>query len=148
MSAEYREQFAANADLQAALQRLALLQVLLFVVFVAGFMPALNATNSYAEPVRWIGQQIGSPVGSERRIGYDGSPRKVGAFGYYAEALVDKVESEEAIRDFFRRHPTSLVVVESDRTEKLERSTEVDWSALVVREFDAARRHYVVLKSP
>jgi hypothetical protein len=77
-----------------------------------------------------------------------GSDRKVGAFGYYTGKRIERVESESDIEAFFQEHPESLVVVEEKATEELFASQKVDWSARVVREFEAARRRYFVLHGP
>ena len=77
-----------------------------------------------------------------------GSDRKVGAFGYYTGKRIDRVESESDIEAFFQEHPDSLVVVEEKRSQELFDSQKTDWSARVVREFDAARRRYFVLRGP
>jgi hypothetical protein len=77
-----------------------------------------------------------------------GSDRKVGAFGYYTGKRMDRVESKPEIEAFFRKHPGSLVVVEEKRSEELFASGKVDWSGRVVRDFEAARRRYLVLRGP
>jgi hypothetical protein len=130
-----------RGDLQAALLRLALVQCVLFLVFVAWIMPTLNPANSYAAPLRWIGEQIGD----QTHIGYLGSKRKIGAFGYYTESLVEVVQDEDEVRRFFVEHPDSLVVAEERYAGALFDDEGLDWRLHAVREIDAARRHYVVL---
>jgi hypothetical protein len=130
-----------GGDLPTALLRLALVQCMLFLVFVAWIMPALNPANSYAAPLRWIGEQIGG----QTHIGYLGSKRKIGAFGYYTESLVELVQDEDEIRRFFQKHPDSLVVAEERYAGALFDEEGLDWRTHAVREIDAARRHYVVL---
>jgi 4-amino-4-deoxy-L-arabinose transferase-like glycosyltransferase len=130
-----------GGDPQTALLRLALVQCGLFLVFVAWIMPALNPANSYAAPLRWIGEQIGT----ETHIGYLGSKRKIGAFGYYTESLVELVQDEDEVRRFFQQHPDSVVVAEERYAGALFDGEGIDWRTYAVREIDAARRHYVVL---
>ena len=119
-------------------------QVLLYLLVVALVFPTLNPLRTYAPPCRWIAERIDS----EARLGFMGSDRKVGAFGYYTGKRIDRVESESDIEAFFQEHPDSLVVVEEKRSQELFDSQETDWSARVVREFDAARRRYFVLRGP
>jgi hypothetical protein len=61
---------------------------------------------------------------------------------------MDRVESESEIEAFFRQHPGSLVVAEEKRSEELIASGKADWSGRVVRDFEAARRRYIVLGGP
>jgi 4-amino-4-deoxy-L-arabinose transferase-like glycosyltransferase len=131
-------------DLAGALLRAAFAQLALFGVVVAGVLPALDPANSYEPQGRWIEQRLGA----ETRIGFLGSDRKIGAFGYYSGALVERVGGAAEIGDFFRRHPASLVVVEAERAPDLFDPPRADWLRRVVREFDAARRHYLVLAGP
>jgi hypothetical protein len=133
-----------RGDLRATLRRLALAQVLLYLAVVALVFPTLNPLNTYAPPCRWIAEQIDS----EAHLGFMGSDRKVGAFGYYTGKRIERVESESDIEAFFQEHPESLVVAEEKTTEELFASQKVDWSARVVREFEAARRRYFVLHGP
>jgi 4-amino-4-deoxy-L-arabinose transferase-like glycosyltransferase len=133
-----------RGDLRATLRRLALAQILLYLLVVAWVFPTLNPLNTYAPPCRWIAEQIDP----DARLGYMGSDRKVGAFGYYTGRLIDRVENEADIEAFFREHPDSLVVARENRTEELFASQKADWSGRVVREFEAARRRYVVLRGP
>lgn len=133
-----------RGDLRATLRRLALAQVLLYLAVVAWVFPTLNPLNTYAPPCRWIAEQIDS----EAHLGFMGSERKLGAFGYYTGKRIERVESESDIEAFFQEHPDSLVVVQEKRSQELFDRQETDWSARVVREFDAARRRYFVLRGP
>ncbi len=131
-------------DLELTLRRLALAHVLLYLPVVAWIFPTLDPLNTYAPPGRWIADRIES----EEHLGYMGSDRKVGAFGYYTGKRMDRVESEPEIEAFFREHPGSLVVIEEKRSEELFARGEADWSGRVVRDFEAARRRYLVLGGP
>jgi 4-amino-4-deoxy-L-arabinose transferase-like glycosyltransferase len=131
-------------ELGATLRRLALAQVLLYLAVVTLVFPTLNPLRTYAPPCRWIADRIAS----EARLGFMGSNRKVGAFGYYTGKQIERVESESDIEAFFQEHPDSLVVVQEKRSQELFDHQKTDWSARVVREFDAARRRYFVLRGP
>jgi 4-amino-4-deoxy-L-arabinose transferase-like glycosyltransferase len=133
-----------RGELPGTLRRLAVAQVLLYLLVVALVFPTLNPLRTYAPPCRWIAER----VAPEARLGYMGSDRKVGAFGYYTGKLIERVESESDIEAFFREHPDSLVVVQERKSQGLFNSQKTDWSAQVVKEFDAARRRYFVLRGP
>jgi 4-amino-4-deoxy-L-arabinose transferase-like glycosyltransferase len=131
-------------DLRATLRRLALAQVLLYLPVVAWVLPTLNPLNTYAPSCRWIAERLGP----EARLGFMGSDRKVGAFGYYTGKRIDRVESEFEIEVFFREHPDSLLIVEEKRAGEIFASRRADWSDRVVRDLEAARRRYFVLRGP
>ncbi len=131
-------------DLEASLRRLALGQILFYLLAVAWVLPTLNPLNTYAPHGRWVAER----AGPEGHIGYLGSKRKIGAFGYYAGRTIERVESEADVERFFREHPDGLVLAEGKRSRELFSSEKTDWSARVVREFDAARRSYRVLRGP
>lgn len=133
-----------RSDLRAALLRLALAQVLIYLLTVAWVLPTLDPLNTYAPDGRWIAER----AGPEGEIAYWGSDRKVGAFAYYAGRPLERVEGEAGLQAFFRRHPDGLVIAQEKRIGDLFASEETDWSARVVREFEAARRRYFVLRGP
>jgi len=131
-------------DLGVTLRRLAVAQVALYLLVVAWVFPTLNPLNTYAAPCRSLAEQIDP----DARLGFMGSDRKVGAFGYYTGRRIDRVENESEIEAFFQEHPGSLVVVQEKKTAELFASQKTDWSARVVRKFEAARRRYLVLRGP
>lgn len=131
-------------DLDLTLRRLALAQVVLYLFVVAWVFPTLNPLNTYAPQCRSIAERMDPGA----RVGFMGSDRKVGAFGYYFGREIDRVESGSEIEAFFQEHPESLVVVEEKRSRELFASQETDWSARVESEFEAARRRYYVLRRP
>jgi len=131
-------------DLEFTLRRLALAQIVLYLLVVAWVFPTLNPLKTYAPQGRWIAERIDP----DTRIGFMGSDRKVGAFGYYIGRRIDRVESESEIEALFQQHPDSLVVVEEKRSRELFASQKTDWSARVVRKFEAARDQYFVLRGP
>jgi 4-amino-4-deoxy-L-arabinose transferase-like glycosyltransferase len=131
-------------ELAVTLRRLALAQIVLYLLVVAWIFPTLNPLNTYAPACRSIAEEIGA----DARLGFMGSDRKVGAFGYYTGRRIDRVESESEIEAFFQEHPGSFVVVQEKRTEELFASQKTDWSTRVVRELEAARRRYFVLRGP
>jgi 4-amino-4-deoxy-L-arabinose transferase-like glycosyltransferase len=133
-----------RGELPLTLRHLALAQVALYLLVVAWVFPTLNPLNTYAPVGRWIAAQ----TRPDTRLGYLGSDRKVGAFGYYTGKRIDRVESRSEIEAFFQAHPDSLVVLEEKRAREFLAGQETYWSGLVVREFEAARRRYFVLRGP
>jgi len=80
-------------QLTITLRRLALAQILLYLLVVALVFPTLNPLTTYAPPCRWIAEQLDANA----HLGFMGSDRKVGAFGYYTGRRIDRVESASDI---------------------------------------------------
>jgi len=137
-----------RGDLQASLLRLALAHVLVFVVFIAWFIPTLNPAKSYRPQCRWIREQIGA----ETKIGMldlNAGKRKRGAFVYYGNFQVDSLESEGEMERFLREHPKSLVLVNARIDDQFFKTSGKNWRSRVIKEdLVAGRYSYVVLGNP
>lgn len=134
-------------DSRAALVRVGATTVVLFLILLALVLPAANPYKSYAPQGRWIRTQIGD----ETHIGmvdlrYAG--RKMGAFGYYTDALVVRMERRDEVEAFFNEHPGSLVLVYEGDAEGLFAGEEAAWRTLVVRELRTGSRLYLVVRGP
>ena len=79
-------------------------------------------------------------------LGFMGSDRKVGAFGYYTGKLVDVVKNEFEVEAFFEENPNSLLVAVEGKATRLFASKRADWRARVVHEFTAASQLYYVFR--
>jgi 4-amino-4-deoxy-L-arabinose transferase-like glycosyltransferase len=132
-----------RGDLGSAFATLGVGQIAAFGVVVALGFPVWNPLSSYA-PAAWLRGR----TGDQAQLGYVGRGAKVGAFAYYAEAKVVELEDTDEIAAFFQEHPSSLVVVETKERSKLRDADGAPWQPRVVREFTAARRHYLVAAAP
>jgi 4-amino-4-deoxy-L-arabinose transferase-like glycosyltransferase len=134
-------------DVRGILSRVGASHVVLYVILLAGVLPAAHAFKSYRPQGAWIRQQIGG----ETHIGlvYPGmSYRKMGAFGYYSGALVDRLETTEEVERFFDEHPTSLVLIHEDSVGRIFAADETAWRARILRELRTGSHLYVVVRGP
>jgi 4-amino-4-deoxy-L-arabinose transferase-like glycosyltransferase len=121
--------------------------IVIYVVLLAWVLPAFNSYKSYKPQSEWIREQIGT----ESRIGmvdpsYAG--RKMGAFGYYTGAMVDRMESAAEVEHFFLEHPGSLVLVHDGSAGLVFGDDEEAWRPRVQRELRTGSRVYLVLRGP
>jgi len=137
-----------RGDVRAVLWRIGMSQVIASFALLAWVLPAANPVKTYAPQSRWIREQIGA----ETRFGLanphgDLAFRKMGVFGYYSGAHVEVLRSQEAIRDFLRKHPASLVLVEQRAAEEL-LAGETDWYTRDGNTLQRGSRHFVVVRAP
>jgi hypothetical protein len=117
----------------------------LFLVAFVWFMPGFDPIKTYKPAGRWIRQQIGT----ETRFGLAFPKRgsaKMGAFGFYSGRLVELLDSAEAIDQFFRDHPHSLVLLAKRSVKKIYGEDRTDWQSNIVRELAAGGFDFFVLE--
>jgi 4-amino-4-deoxy-L-arabinose transferase-like glycosyltransferase len=134
-------------EIPAALFRLPLATMALFLVVVACILPAFNPIKTYVPQSRWIREQIGS----ETRIGLVNlqyGNHKRGAFEYYTGVPLDLLATQDEVERFFREHPRSLVLVHKGVADEFFADDKGGWRAHVVREFTAGGYNYLVLRGP
>jgi hypothetical protein len=134
-------------DARAILGRLGAAQIPLYIVLLALLLPPMNPTKSYRPQGAWIREQIGE----ETHIGLVYpmfARRKMGAFGYYSGALVDRMNTAQEVEEFFRRHPSSLVLVHEGSVKEIFAGDEAAWNDRVLRELRTGSHLYVVVRGP
>ncbi len=123
------------------------LQIPLWLAVMIGILPALNPAKTYKPACQWIRQQIGS----ETHFGLvypEYAMRKMGAFGYYTGALVDRMENQDEVETYLRDHPASVVLVHETSTDEIFAGDERKWQERVVRELRTGRDLYFVVSGP
>ncbi len=136
-----------RGDVRSMLVRLGVLQIPLWLAVMIGILPALNPAKTYKPACQWIRQQIGS----ETHFGLvypEYAMRKMGAFGFYTGALVDRMEHQEEVESYLRDHPTSVVLVHESSTDEIFAGDEPKWQERVVRELRTGRDRYLVITGP
>ncbi|MGB5659043.1 MAG: glycosyltransferase family 39 protein [Thermoanaerobaculia bacterium] len=136
-----------RGDVRSMLVRLGVLQIPLWLAVMIGILPALNPAKTYKPACQWIRQQIGS----ETHFGLvypEYAMRKMGAFGFYTGALVDRMEHQEEVESYLRDHPTSVVLVHESSTDEIFAGDEPKWQERVVRELRTGRDRYIVITGP
>ena len=136
-----------RGDAHTILTRLGAGHVALYVVLLAWILPAFNPSKSYKPQSEWIREQIGS----ETHIGLvypEFAFRKMGAWGYYTGALVERMESTAEVERFFERYPGSLVLVHEGSVDEIFRADRAAWRARVLRELRTGQHLYVVVGPP
>lgn len=135
-------------DARAALVRIGGTHMMLYTVTLGLVMPAFNPVKTYGPQSEWIRQQIGS----ETHIGMvwlGGMGRhKRGAFGYYTGAMVDLLDDDDQVEEFFRKYPGSVVLVHEKSLGALFAGEETAWRSRVIRELRAGNNLYFVLRGP
>ncbi|MGB5160385.1 MAG: glycosyltransferase family 39 protein [Thermoanaerobaculia bacterium] len=136
-----------RGDVRSMLVRLGVLQIPLWLAVMIGILPALNPAKTYKPACQWIRQQIGS----ETHFGLvypEYAMRKMGAFGFYTGALVDRMEHQVEVESYLRDHPTSVVLVHESSTDEIFAGDEPKWKERVVRELRTGRDRYLVITGP
>ena len=136
-----------RGDVRSMLVRLGVLQIPLWLAVMIGILPALNPAKTYEPACQWIRQEIGS----ETHFGLvypEYAMRKMGAFGYYTGALVDRMESQDEVEAYLRDHPASVVLVHETSTDEIFAGDEPKWHERVVRELRTGRDLYFVISGP
>lgn len=134
-----------RSDLAQGFYRVALTLVALYLLAFAWFMPSFDPVKSYRPAGRWIRERIGS----ETHFGLAFPRRgrsKMGGFGFYSGRLVELLDSEDAIEQFLREHPKSVVLVAERAVKKLYGKDRTDWQAAIVKELRGGRYEYFVLQ--
>jgi len=70
----------------------------------------------------------------------------MGGFGFYSGRLVELLNSDEAIGQFFRQHPNSVVLLAKRAVKGIYGKDRTDWQDNVVKELVAGRYVYFVLR--
>jgi len=136
-----------RGDVRSMLVRLGVLQFPLWLAVMIGILPALNPAKTYKPACEWIRQQIGS----ETHFGLvypEYGMRKMGAFGYYTGALVDRMEHQGEVETYLRDHPESVVLVHEGSTDEIFAGDEPRWQQRVVRDLRTGRDRYLVIEAP
>jgi len=147
-----------RGDTRAALVRIGTTHVALYVVILALVLPALGPTKSYAPQSQWIREQIGSetnfgmvyPFGSKTASGkiMNAGIAKRGGFAYETGAMVDLLDDRADVENYFRQHPTSVVLIHEGSVDMIFSGEESAWQARVIRELRTGSHVYVVVRGP
>jgi 4-amino-4-deoxy-L-arabinose transferase-like glycosyltransferase len=136
---------AARRRPQAALVRTGVAHLVMYLLLSAWVLPPLNPTKSYREQGAWMRQAMGEATHFGLVNPVDGMAfRKMGAFGYYTGRLTELMDSEEQVEDFFRRRPSSIVLVEQRAFESIF-TDPAAWRSRVVHQLQAGRFTYLVV---
>lgn len=136
-----------RGDVRSMLVRLGVLQIPLWLAVMIGILPALNPAKTYKPACQWIRAEIGS----ETHFGLvypEYAMRKMGAFGYYTGALVDRMERQDEVEAYLREHPDSVVLVHEGSTDEIFAGDEPKWQERIVRELRTGRDRYLVIAAP
>jgi len=136
-------------DTRAVLVRTAASQIAVYALLLAWLLPAANPLKTVRPAAEWIRHEIGdeSRFGLVfNRSGY--GFRSMGAFGLYSGAIADLLEGRDQVEDFFRRHPTSIVLIESNEIDDTFGASEPEWRARAVRELWFGRDRFLVFRAP
>ena len=136
-----------RGDVRSMLVRLGVLQIPLWLAVMIGILPALNPAKTYKPAGQWIRQQIG-PETHFGLVYPEYAMRKMGAFGFYTGALVDRMEHQEEVESYLRDHPASVVLVHESSTDEIFAGDEPKWQERVVRELRTGRDRYLVITGP
>jgi len=136
-----------RGDVRSMLVRLGVLQIPLWLAVMIGILPALNPAKTYKPAGQWIRQQIG-PETHFGLVYPEYAMRKMGAFGFYTGALVDRMEHQEEVESYLRDHPASVVLVHESSTDEIFAGDESKWQERVVRELRTGRDRYLVITGP
>ena len=132
-------------DVRAALLRLGLAQVPIYIAIHALILPAMNPARTFKPQGAWIRQQIGD----ETHIGlvYPGyAVRKMGAWALYSDSLVDILETREDVERFLAKHRASVVLIEIEAAEELFAGEESRWRSRVIGEQESPRTRFLVVR--
>lgn len=137
-------------DSQAALKKIGLTYVAMYVVVVGVVMPNFAASKTYKPQGEWIRSVIGP---DQTHIGMvypgGGGIRKRGAFGFETGGvMVDLLESEEQIEGFFDQYPDSMVLVEGASLDTIFGRDPQGWETRKIRELWVGKTLYVVVGAP
>jgi 4-amino-4-deoxy-L-arabinose transferase-like glycosyltransferase len=133
-----------QSDLTTGFHRTAATLLSLYLLAFAWFMPGFDPVKTYKPAARWVLERIGN----ETHFGLAFPRRgfaKMGAFGFYSGRLVELLNSEEAIEEFLRKHPNSVVLLAKRAVKKIYGKDRTDWQDRVVKELVAGRYEYFVL---
>ena len=146
-----------RSDTRATLVRIGAGHVVLYVVILALVLPALGPTKTYATQSEWIREQIGSetnfgmvyPFGSKTASGkiMNAGVAKRGGFAYHTGAMVDLLADRAAVENYFREHPTSIVLIHEGSVDMIFSGEESAWRARVIRELRTGSHVYVVVRA-
>ena len=131
---------------RAAIVRIGVAHVALYVVIIAIVMPTLEPTKTYKPQSRWISETIGDdqPFGM---VDPNGIARR-GGFSYYTGAMVPLLEGPAEVDRFFAEYPDTIVLIREDRVAGIFAGRETEWNARVVREIRVGRHLYWVVRGP
>jgi len=134
-------------DSQAALRRIGISYILMYVAILGVVMPQFAPTKTYRPQGQWIRAQVG-PAATHIGMVYPGGGgiRKRGAFGFETGGImVDLLETEADVDAFFARHPRSLVLVEGHSREKIFARDSAGWEDRKIRDLWVGKTLYVVV---
>ena len=136
-----------RGEVQKSLVRIGVANIAAYLVLMAWLFPAMNPVRTFKPQSEWIRAQIGD----ETYIGildrWRGG-RKKGGFALYAEVLVDVMEEEHEVAEFFEKHPKSIVLIGERAARETIDDFELEWRPRVIREFQAGSDHYLVVRGP
>jgi 4-amino-4-deoxy-L-arabinose transferase-like glycosyltransferase len=118
--------------------------------FVLAFVaPAFGPTKTYGPQSRWIKEQIGP---DETHIGMVFPAQGVykrGAFAFeMGGTMVDLLYTRAEVDDFFRQHPTSIVIIDDDSIDEIFAGDEAGREARTLRQLFVSDTSYFAVRGP
>ena len=116
--------------------RVGIAHVALYIALLAWVMPPFAPTRTYRPQSLWIREQIGDQsnfgiVFTKNGLGF----RKRGAFSYYTGAMVDVLETQDQVEQYFRQYPDTIVLVYEEEAAAIFAGNEESWRSRVLGEF-------------
>jgi hypothetical protein len=123
--------------------------VVLYMALLAWVLPPFAPTKTYRPQSLWIREHIGEQsnfgmVFSRNSLGV----RKRGAFGYYTGAMVDLLETQDEVEQYFRQFPDTIVLVYEDEAPAIFAGDEENWHARVVHRMRTGKWVFLVVRGP
>jgi hypothetical protein len=136
-------------DPRAVLVRTAVSQLVVYALLLGWLLPAANPLKTVRPAAEWIRRSIGNETRFGLIFNRDGYGfRSMGAFGLYSGAIADLLEGRGEVEEFFRRHPDSVVLIESNEVGDTFGPSEAEWRSRAVRELWFGRDRFLVFRAP
>ena len=136
-----------RGGVQQSLVRIGIANFAAYVLLMAWLFPAMNPVRTFKPQGEWIRARIGD----ETHIGildrWRGGLKK-GGFALYADVLVEVMEEEKEVGEFFEKYPTSVVLIQDRAARETIRDFEGEWRPRVIHEFEAGSDRYLVVRGP
>jgi hypothetical protein len=136
-----------RGEVQKSLVRVGVANLVVYLLIMAWVFPAMNPVRTFKPQSEWIRAQIGDETYIGLLDRWRGS-RKKGGFALYAEVLVDVMEEEHEVGEFFEKHPNSVVLIQERAASETVDDFERDWRERVIHEFQAGSDYYLVVRGP
>jgi 4-amino-4-deoxy-L-arabinose transferase-like glycosyltransferase len=134
-----------RGNVQRSLVRVGIANIAAYLVLMAWLFPAMNPVRTFRPQGEWVRAQIGDSTHIGILDRWRGG-RKKGGFALHAEVLVDVMEEESEVGEFFERHPNSVVLIQERAAKETVEDFEGDWRPRVIREFQAGSDYYYVVR--